>query len=95
MIHLSSPAGQSVAGRRNERRYPSRSHASCPRCALSFAPRARSTVSTNRRPSFAPPRAERQCVLSSQGDDISPREVVVPAEDAHMQRDAIIYPKVP
>lgn len=67
---------QSVT-RRNDRRYLSHSFSSRARCALSLSPRTRRPLSTNGGPYLAPPRAERQCVLSSaQRDEISPCEVV-------------------
>lgn len=59
MIHLNSPAGQSVSGVRNDTWYPSRSLSCHDVCTISLAPRVvrRSPLSTNRRPSSAPPRA--------------------------------------
>lgn len=77
---LSNPpeSPRTILARRNDRRYLSHSFASRLRCALSFS---RPCLSTNRSPYLAPPRGERQCVLSAtHRDNISPREVVTERE---------------
>ncbi|KPJ00856.1 hypothetical protein RR46_07695 [Papilio xuthus] len=98
MIHLNSP-GQSVAGRTNRRRLaPSRRAQD----ALSPSPRAPGCRAALNQSAaiLCSPESKRQCVLSSQsqGDDISPREVVVPAQDApssHKRATYLISKSVP